>query len=46
MLFICVGFVLVHTKIIITDNGVTDLERKKYVITPHGGDFTPCELTD
>lgn len=40
------GFELVHTKIIATDNGVTDLQRKKYVIKPHGGDFTPPELTD
>lgn len=30
-------FELVHTKIIVRYNGVTDLQKKKYVITPHGG---------
>lgn len=37
MFFTCMGFELVHTKIIVRDNGVTDLQKKKYVIMPHGG---------
>lgn len=39
MFFTCMGLELVHTKIIVTDNGVIDLQRKKYVIRLHAGDF-------
>jgi len=45
VVFTCMVFELVHTKIIVTGNRGTDLQRKKDVIKPDGGDFTAPELT-